>query len=429
MSDTSIVVENLSKQYRIGQGAKASYSTLRDRLSDTVLSPFRRLASSRNGRKQNKDKKFIWALKNVSFEIQAGEAIGIIGPNGAGKSTLLKVLSRITLPTEGRAHVFGRVGSLLEVGTGFHPELSGRENIFLNGAILGMKKSEIDRKFDAIVDFAEIERFVDTPVKFYSSGMYVRLAFGVAAHMEPEILLVDEVLAVGDAAFQKKCLGKMGDVAKEGRTILFVSHNMGAIQNLCTRVFLLENGKLILTGNPAQVITDYLERSSVTEFNTTDLNLADDKFLIKDILIQQNNMTNPALLDPHEDVKVIVRYAIKATVRRVLLGFDLFSSDGLHLFRTYDLAYFGMDDRTPGDYISTLTLPAGLFQCGTYFIDFVLGIHRKGWTSRSEVRLKLTFEGPRISDVDYPGIFQSTGRWDVQKIESPIVVPEEKLNT
>ncbi len=254
MDEIEIRVENLSKKYNIGV-AKHRHDTLRDQLAGSMRSLF-----SRNGRHSYDT---IWALKNVSFEVKEGEVLGIIGRNGAGKSTLLKILSRITEPTEGRAEICGRVGSLLEVGTGFHGELTGRENIYLNGAILGMKKAEIDRKFDEIVDFSGVEKFIETPVKHYSSGMYVRLAFAVAAHLHPDILIVDEVLAVGDAAFQKKCLGKMGNVAKEGRTVLFVSHNMAAIQGLCSRCLLLRSGQLVAEGPPRNVVEDYFAEVSV----------------------------------------------------------------------------------------------------------------------------------------------------------------------
>jgi lipopolysaccharide transport system ATP-binding protein len=254
MSDTTIRVDNLGKMYRIGAAEKQSRNGWRA-LGDLAMSPFDYLR--RMGRPPTEEET-LWALRDVSFEVQRGEVVGIIGRNGAGKTTLLKILSRITEPTEGYAEIHGRVGSLLEVGTGFHPELTGRENIYLNGAILGMRKVEIDRKFDEIVAFAEIEKFMDTPVKRYSSGMYVRLAFAVAAHLEPEILLVDEVLAVGDAAFQKKGLGKMGDVAREGRTVLFVSHNMGAIQSLCERCLLLNDGHLILDDEATSTVETYL---------------------------------------------------------------------------------------------------------------------------------------------------------------------------
>ena len=251
-----IRIENLSKRYRIGV-RQAAYGTLRDTLAETVRAPFRRLRGN-NGRSR---REMLWALRNVEFEVAVGEVCGIVGSNGAGKSTLLKILSQITEPTTGKIELYGRVGSLLEVGTGFHPELTGRENVYLNGAILGMKRAEIVRKFDEIVAFSEIERFIDTPVKFYSSGMYMRLAFAVAAHLEPEILIVDEVLAVGDLPFQKKCLGKMGEVAGLGRTVLFVSHNMVAVQSLCNRVIWLHQGEVRDQGPAREVVSKYLQSS------------------------------------------------------------------------------------------------------------------------------------------------------------------------
>ena len=288
MSDLAIRVEKLGKLYRIGQ--REPYSTLRDVLARSFAAPFRYLMPNaksefRNANLadpqpallnspsaipnpqfaiRNPQSEYIWALKDASFEIKRGEVVGIIGRNGAGKSTLLKILSRITAPTEGEADVFGRVGSLLEVGTGFHPELTGRENVYLNGAILGMKKAEINRKFDEIVAFAEVEKFIDTPVKHYSSGMYLRLAFSVAAHLEPEILLVDEVLAVGDASFQKKCLGKIEGVAKGGRTVLFVSHNMTPIVQLCTQVLWLNSGGVVEKGDPRKVVSCYLRDNRIS---------------------------------------------------------------------------------------------------------------------------------------------------------------------
>lgn len=264
MGNPAIIVDGISKQYRIGVAAER-YPTFREAIVGAVKAPIRRW---RRLREHGNGEDTIWAVKDVSFEVQPGEVLGIIGRNGAGKTTLLKILSRITEPTEGIARLRGRVASLLEVGTGFHPELTGRENIYLNGAILGMKKAEIDRKFDEIVAFAETEKFLDTPVKRYSSGMYVRLAFAVAAHLEPEILIVDEVLAVGDAVFQKRCLGKMKDVAStEGRAVLFVSHNMLAVQNLCSRAIWLDEGKLKNNGMPGKIIAEYLAgvHSAVTE--------------------------------------------------------------------------------------------------------------------------------------------------------------------
>ncbi|MEM7033994.1 MAG: ABC transporter ATP-binding protein, partial [Chloroflexota bacterium] len=256
MSEYVIKVEHLSKSYTIKHQQTAQYTTLRDVMTNGARSVAKRLIGQhQNGGSPTREE--FWALKDVSFEIKQGERVGIIGRNGAGKSTLLKILSRITEHTEGRVRLRGRVASLLEVGTGFHPELTGRENIYLNGAILGMSRVEIRRKFDEIVDFAEVEKFLDTPVKRYSSGMYVRLAFAVAAHLEPEILLVDEVLAVGDAAFQKKCLGKMEDVGKDGRTVLFVSHNLGAIRTLCSRGIVLNQGRVLNIGPTSEAIRYY----------------------------------------------------------------------------------------------------------------------------------------------------------------------------
>ena len=251
MEKPIITVNNLGKRYLLGLGGGERYRALRDVMANSVKNLFKR-------NNKNEDPQEIWALKDITFDIRAGEKVGIIGRNGAGKSTLLKILSEITEPTEGEAHIYGRVASLLEVGTGFHPELTGKENVFMNGAILGMTRAEIKKKFDEIVSFAEIERFLDTPVKRYSSGMYVRLAFAVAAHLEPEILIVDEVLAVGDLVFQKKCLGKMSEVAKGGRTVLFVSHNMEAIQKLCTRTILLHEGRVVMEGSTDEVIREYI---------------------------------------------------------------------------------------------------------------------------------------------------------------------------
>jgi lipopolysaccharide transport system ATP-binding protein len=258
---TVISVENLSKTYRLGQIGTGTFSRDLEAWWAKLRgkpNPFLKIGQADHG---NRDGEELWALRDVSFKVEQGEVLGIIGRNGAGKSTLLKILSRVTAPTSGKIKVRGRIASLLEVGTGFHPELTGRENIYLNGAILGMSKQEVTRKFDEIVDFSEVEKFIDTPVKRYSSGMYVRLAFAVAAHLEPEILVVDEVLAVGDAEFQKKCLGKMGDVAKEGRTVLFVSHNMAAVESLCRRVLLIKAGQIQENGPVSDVIGTYLSEN------------------------------------------------------------------------------------------------------------------------------------------------------------------------
>jgi lipopolysaccharide transport system ATP-binding protein len=268
MSRLALRIEGLGKQYWLNHQGR-QYKALRDVLTDAASWPItamRSLVSRRNGRsgEEHGKKERFWALRDVSFDVHQGEVIGVIGRNGAGKSTLLKVVSRITEPTTGRAEVYGRVGSLLEVGTGFHPELSGRENIYMNGSILGMRRAEIDRKFDDIVAFAEVDKFVDTPVKRYSSGMYTRLAFAVAAHLEPEVLFIDEVLAVGDAGFQRKCLGKMGEMSRNGRTVLFVSHNMTAIQSLCTRTVWLKGGQVEAIGDTRSVVGKYLQTAALS---------------------------------------------------------------------------------------------------------------------------------------------------------------------
>lgn len=300
MSDIALSIESLGKQYRIG--SSQGEQMLREVLTDAGKLPFRLAKRILQGEINNQSKKpkLFWALQDISFEVKQGEILGIIGHNGAGKSTLLKILSRITEPTTGRAKIYGRVGSLLEVGTGFHWELSGRENIYLNGAILGMKKAEIDRKFDEIVAFSEVEEFLDTPVKRYSSGMYMRLAFAVAAHLEPEILLIDEVLAVGDAAFQKKCLGKMNDIAQAGRTVIFVSHTMGAIQALCSRAILLRNGQVFSDGAVMETVAAYL--NLLEQKPEQDLLTRNDRYGSGDIKLAQVDITIPN----HSDASVLI---------------------------------------------------------------------------------------------------------------------------
>jgi lipopolysaccharide transport system ATP-binding protein len=340
MSDIAIKVEKLSKRYRIGQSTNG-YKTLRDTLAGLVAAPFRRKISAPSYVEKSISNSTstsalvslrsdeIWALKDVSFEVKRGEVVGIIGRNGAGKSTLLKILSRITEPTEGHAEIRGRVGSLLEVGTGFHPELTGRENIYLNGAILGMKKAEIDRKFDEIVAFAEVEKFIDTPMKHYSSGMYVRLAFAVAAHLDPEILLVDEVLAVGDIGFQRKCLGKMGEVSKSGRTVLFISHQMNQIRRLCNKGILLNGGKLQKVGDTVEVVSAYeaaMTLVSLGAFRESNDGHISARFLTWEIAEPHNKQTNVlSILGP-----VKVRFVLKVNrpIRDGVHGVALFNNDG-----------------------------------------------------------------------------------------------------
>ena len=351
MSDLAIKVENLGKLYRIG-AQQERYRTLRETLMSSFARPIRRMRSrfqhsktrpfDKLGTETGSD--FIWALKNVSFEVLQGEVIGVIGRNGAGKSTLLKVLSHITEPTEGKVHLRGRVGSLLEIGTGFHPELTGRENIYLNGAILGMKKAETERKFDEIVAFSEIEKFLDTPVKRYSSGMYIRLAFAVAAHMESEILLVDEVLAVGDSGFQKKCLSKMGEVAGEGRTVLVVSHNMAIIQKLCEKSLLLNAGKIIAYDETPFVITKYLEllssgsSNAVVETTTSPNRLPNMKSIIKKVTLQDQSGNYKTDFNQGDSILLSVYYDAREKCEGLAgSGFILESIGGVRVggFNTY----------------------------------------------------------------------------------------------
>ena len=326
MSNPVIKVENLGKKYIIRHQDTAGYSTLRDTIVNSTKYIVHALTNPRSIRETNTEE--FWALKDLNFEIEQGDRLGIIGRNGAGKSTLLKILSRITEPTTGRIKLKGRVASLLEVGTGFHPELSGRENIFLNGAILGMSKIEIKQKFDEIVDFSEVEKFLDTPVKRYSSGMYVRLAFAVAAHLEPEILIVDEVLAVGDTAFQQKCLGKMKEVGRNGRTVIFVSHNMATVKQLCNKACLLANGTLIDRGTPEAMIASYMENTlgKVTNDGKKDYQhiKGDRRAEIEQITI--NNIERGEVIIPiFGKVKIALKYKIIESIDR-LEFFVLFHS-------------------------------------------------------------------------------------------------------
>ena len=310
-SDLAIEVHGLSKEYELGR-KQERYSTVRDKLVEAMGTVFQKLRRSSGGRGGSRPET-IWALKDISFDVQRGDVVALIGRNGAGKSTLLKILSRITSPTSGYAEIHGRVGSLLEVGTGFHPELTGRENIFLNGAILGMRKAEIERQFDAIVEFSELARFIDTAVKHYSTGMYLRLAFAVAAHMDTEILLVDEVLAVGDASFQKKCLGKMGEVAAAGRTVLFVSHNMGAVAGLCKRAIWIDEGRIMADGGVEEIAQEYLGSLGQGSFSFVS---RDHHFSIGEVLLRNaaGEVTREFL--PGEDLVVEISFEATQRVER-----------------------------------------------------------------------------------------------------------------
>ena len=356
MSRPAIVVDSLGKFYRIGLEAER-FPTFRAMLADMLRAPLRRFGRLRAGTARDDD--VFWALRDVSFQVEDGEVLGIIGRNGAGKSTLLKILSRITDPSEGTARLRGHVGSLLEVGTGFHPELTGRENIFLNGAILGMARSEIASKFDEIVAFAEVERFLDTPVKRYSSGMYVRLAFAVAAHLDPEILLVDEVLAVGDAGFQKKCLGRMTNVAKAGRTILFVSHNMLAIQSLCQRVLWLEDGAIREIGPPSRVVSNYLAsaRESASERLWEDRETApgNDAVRLHSAFVRPALRSGSAQIATGTPVDVSFEFWNLVPGARLNLSVYVYSRDGALAFNTGPVREKDWNGKA---------LPRGLFRSG-----------------------------------------------------------------
>lgn len=392
MSTVAIRVHDLSKRYRIGH--RERYRTLRDSVTDGLCAPFRKLGTlirsdTRSAQKFPCDDT-IWALRDVSFDVAQGEVLGIIGRNGAGKTTLLKVLARITEPSRGEVEIHGRVGSLLEVGTGFHPELTGRENIYLNGAILGMKHSEIRSRFDEIVSFAETEKFLDTPVKRYSTGMYLRLAFAVASHLEPDILLVDEVLAVGDAAFQQKCCGKMGEVAKQGRTVLFVSHQMNAIRSLCSRCLLLAQGQVVDSGTAARIITEYmhLDVSDAEWIHGAQPNLdnpyfAPTRFAVVDR--QMNTILRPVRAD--DVYGVLVEGVSEIPDIALTVGFAVYASTGELLF--WSLHTDGRADEWPeiqlGHNRLFCEMPKNFLNEGDYRFELILSLHYREWLSQPGV--------------------------------------------
>jgi lipopolysaccharide transport system ATP-binding protein len=374
-----IKVENVSKQYRIG--SREGGSDLDQSIGRAFLGPLRWL----NGARNRTHYEHIWALKDISFEVEPGELLGIVGRNGAGKSTLLKVLSRVTEPTTGHIELFGRLESLLEVGTGFHPELTGRENIYLNGAILGMKRQEIKAKFDEIVAFAEISQFLDTPVKFYSSGMYLRLAFAVAAHLEPEILVVDEVLAVGDAEFQQKCLGKMGEISKHGRTVLLVSHNMASIMNLCQRALLLKEGRIVEAGNPGEVVQNYLStsRSGNGEVVWLDLEAAPGNEMVRLLSVR---ILQEGVEGPTADVDISREVLIEITYQNLAEGSPLYTGIWLRdQLATYVLSSANLPSMSLGEdpwygqphplgvFRSICRIPGNFLNEGPYSVTAIVG--------------------------------------------------------
>jgi lipopolysaccharide transport system ATP-binding protein len=359
----AITAAGLSKRYRIGE-LQSSYGTLRESLVRVAKRAVRR------GHRHHHEE--IWALRDVSFEVPEGQVIGVIGRNGAGKSTLLKILTRITTPTGGRAEIRGRVGSLLEVGTGFHPELTGRENVFLNGSVLGMKRKEIAGKLDEIVDFAGIDRFLDTPVKRYSSGMYVRLAFAVAAHLEPEILLVDEVLAVGDAEFQRRCLGRMQDFGQSGRTVLFVSHNMQAIARLCERTILLSDGEIERDGRSPDVVAHYLQSGqgsgSYREWTEADEARSDGVAKLRWIRIIQDGETVDTA-DVRRPIGIELAFTVISPGQSLFPKIKVNSAEGEIVFNAFDTDSRWHDPVRPGDYVATAWIPGNVLNEGLFTVD------------------------------------------------------------
>ncbi|MDI9640295.1 ABC transporter ATP-binding protein [Oscillatoria amoena NRMC-F 0135] len=425
MSDTVIQVENLSKKYLIGH-QKQAY-TLREAISNTTRSLSHKLITPWKKSESFSQTEEFWALKDISFEVKQGDRVGIIGRNGAGKSTLLKILSRITEPTHGRITIKGRVASLLEVGTGFHGDLTGRENIFLNGAILGMSKAEIQRKFDEIVAFAEVENFLDTPVKRYSSGMYVRLAFAVAAHLEPEILVVDEVLAVGDAQFQKKCLGKMKDVSQEGRTVLFVSHSMPTITSLCQKSILLESGKIIRAGKTSDVVIHYYTNGesspSAVNFSTFSRKVGDELAILVSGSVKNLQDEVKSELEISEPFKIIMKYQILTSKAiKFVPNFHFYTSDGACAFITNSQEKKVLK---PGTYLSECYIPKDFLNEGTYFVGLALSSFDSGVSIHFFERNALSFnikdsiEGTMTRN-SYTGIFPGVVRpllkWNIVPI-------------
>jgi len=429
MSEPVIRVENLSKKYIIAHQEVDRYLTLRDAIAKRMRSLTHKFSVSTQSSKfkiQNSLKEEFWALRDVSFEIQQGERVGIIGRNGAGKSTLLKILSRITEPTSGRIQIKGRVASLLEVGTGFHPELTGRENVFLNGSILGMSKAEVKKKFDEIVAFAEVEKFLDTPVKHYSSGMYVRLAFAVAAHLEPEILIVDEVLAVGDSAFQQKCLGKMNDVAKEGRTVLFVSHNMIATQSLCERAIWLDQGKVLKEGRSSEIVSYYLQSSFSTLPEQVWIN-QDTAPGNSDFCLHRARV-RPVRSSPSDSITVRTPFVIEFEYWNRQAEFNLVLS--LQLYNEQNILVFGFGRPSDPDWPEG-GIPLGLFRDECYIPGDLLnnGIHRvELFVSKNDQLIYqhsdlLVFEVRDSPDFrrgwygEWPGVIRPVLDWTTQILE------------
>jgi lipopolysaccharide transport system ATP-binding protein len=423
MSDIAIQVENLSKLYRLGEIGTGTLSHDLNRWWAQIRGkedPFAKIGES-NDRTIKGNSDYVWSLKDVNFEVKQGEVLGIIGRNGAGKSTLLKILSKITAPTTGQVKIKGRIASLLEVGTGFHPELTGRENVFLNGAILGMTKSEIHNKFDEIVDFSGVERYIDTPVKRYSSGMYVRLAFAVAAFLEPEILIVDEVLAVGDAEFQKRCLGRMQDISKnDGRTVLFVSHNMAAIASLSNRICYFKNGQLIKEGGVKETIDYYLSDNATKRIKTHETVAVEDaEFHFLNFELENNGLVN--VLYTSSPVNFKYTYVVKKEIHGLRIGFDIIDAIENVVFRSFhDDLDVESSHFFPGKYESLASIPADLLKDGTYFIRLKIGIHNIKWIVDDEIEFEINLAKIDGLNTNYnderPGVIMPIVNWKTKSL-------------
>ena len=427
MSELAIRVENISKRYQIGL-AKERPDTLRDLV--TLKARRMRHLFNRDNDERSSSESHIWALKGVSFEVERGQVLGIVGRNGAGKSTLLKILSRVTDPTEGTGEIHGRVGSLLEVGTGFHPELSGRENIYLNGAILGMRREEIERKFDEIVEFSEVGKFIDTPVKRFSSGMYLRLAFAVAAHLEPEILVVDEVLAVGDAEFQRKCLGKMNDVAQEGRTVLFVSHNMSAILRLTQETIVLDQGQIVMRGPTPEAVDYYLNMGLTKQgerfWEASELAGEDSPF--RPIALRVLNPAGQVVdtVNATEGFSVALEYHLEEAISGLRVGFYLMTTRGEYVFTTFDTDDPNMFEtygqRAAGRYISRCDFPPNLMNEGRFVIGVNASAYRIRRYFQDDKALTFTIDATGAPGTHWPEMRLGPVRpkldWKIEKIEA-----------
>lgn len=428
MSDTVIQVENLSKRYVIGHQKQERYSTLRDAIANSAKSLKHKIFNS-NQKFEDPSYEEFWALKDVSFEIKRGDRVGIIGRNGAGKSTLLKILSRITEPTSGRISIKGRVASLLEVGTGFHQELTGRENIFLNGAILGMSRAEIRKKFDEIVDFAEVENFLDTPVKHYSSGMYVRLAFAVAAHLEPEILIVDEVLAVGDIEFQKKCLGKMGDISqKSEKTVLFVSHNMSAIRRLCSRSILIDKGNIKSDGRTYKVLDNYLKEFFVSNQSLWigQDRLGNNLFKLNIVKLRNSLGEYTSSINISESAFVDIFFTITEKGAKIQFAITVTNSNDECVFSSLsnlDTKYHNQP-LDIGEYVSSCCIYGDLLNSGNYYISLNIGheTFNESIIVNNVLKFNAIDDGTLKGDYigDFGGDIRPKLKWQTQKIDKSI---------